>query len=137
MVKQLKQQFTSELKPEERQRLAAIEATLIKELAERDFTRAKYYDDTGHFGSAKYYYSQLMRKFPDTPLAEQAAQRYAALGGKPDHPATKMEWLVDMFPENAERKAIAQVPLLGRESEVQVARDPNAANQEVDATIVR
>jgi len=137
LVKQLKQQFAGRLSGEERDRVAIIEVTLRKQLAERDYSRAKFYDETGHFGSAKYYYAQLMSKFPNTPLAEQAQQRYAELGGKPDHPETKLEWLVDVFPENAERQAISQVPLMGRESEVQLARHPEAESQEADATIVR
>ena len=137
LVKQLKQQFAGRLSGEERDRVAIIEVTLRKQLAERDYSRAKFYDETGHFGSAKYYYAQLMSKFPNTPLAEQAQQRYADLGGKPDHPETKLEWLVDVFPENAERQAISQVPLMGRESEVQLARQPKAESQEADATIVR
>ena len=55
-----------------------------QQLAERDFRMAKFYDDTKHYRSAKFYYAQLIRDYPDTPLAAKSQERYAALGGSPD-----------------------------------------------------
>ncbi|NOY30461.1 MAG: tetratricopeptide repeat protein [Planctomycetes bacterium] len=132
LVKQLKVQFGTELNTTERERLAEIQATLAMQLATRDFIRAKGYDEGKHYESARFYYAQLVRDYPSTPLAEQARKRYEELGGKPAHPATKVQWLVDLFPESAERVAITQVPLVTPQSQIEVANEPGSAG-----TVVR
>lgn len=134
LIKQLKTQFGGELDEEQRKELAQTEALLTKQLAARDFKRAKGYDDNKYYDSAKFYYAQLVREYPSTPLADLARQRIEELGGKPPHPETKLEWLVDLFPQNAERKAIAQVPLIDSEQQIEVAREPS---NETDGTVLR
>jgi len=135
LVKQLKVQFGTELDKSERERLAEIQATLALQLATRDFKRAKGYDEGKHYESARFYYAQLVRDYPNTPLAEQARQRYEELDGKSAHPKTKIEWLVDLFPESAERTAIAQVPMVSSpESQLEIARQPENGSA---GTIVR
>jgi outer membrane protein assembly factor BamD (BamD/ComL family) len=124
LVKQLKVQFVGQLNSVERSRQSDIQAQLNLQLAERDMKIAKYFDDGKHFGSAKFYYSQIVREYPSTPLADQAKERFLALGGEPDHPESKMEWLTDRFPENAERKSIAQVPMIAPEPETRLATEP-------------
>jgi outer membrane protein assembly factor BamD (BamD/ComL family) len=124
LVKQLKVQFTGQLNSKELTRQSEIQAQLNQQLAERDMKMAKYFDDGAHYGSAKFYYAQLVRDYPNTPLANQAKERYLALGGKPDHPESKMEWFTDRFPENAERKSIAQVPMIAPEPETRLATEP-------------
>jgi outer membrane protein assembly factor BamD (BamD/ComL family) len=124
LVKQLKVQFAGELNSEERERQSEIQAQLNQQLAERDMRMAKFFDETEHFGSAKFYYAQIVRDFPDTPLASQARERYLALGGEPDHPKSNMDWLVDRFPQNAERKSIAQVPMVAPETKTRLATEP-------------
>lgn len=124
IVKQLKIQFAGELNAEERQRLSDVQAELNKKLAERELKMAKYYDDGEHYGSAKFYYAQIVNNYPDTPIAEQARKRYEELGGKPDHPASSMQWFVDLFPENAERKSITQVPLVETADNTRLATQP-------------
>ncbi len=136
LVKQLKTQFAGEMNTEERNRLAEIRATLIKQLAARDFKRAKGYDTTEHFESARFYYSELVRDYPDTPLAELAKQRYQELAGEPAHPKTNMGWLIAMFPENSERKAIAQVPMVESDNQIQIANQPKNTSPEAQ-TVVR
>ena len=138
LATQLRSQFTGELSSEERERLTETVATLNRNLAERDWQLAKYYDDTKYYRSAKFYYAKIIREFPKSPIAEQALARYQELGGKPDKPATKLEWLVNVFPENAERKAIAQVPLLNSPSEPRIASEPGKDSLNVDTkTILR
>ncbi len=124
IVKQLKIQFAGELNAEERERLAEIQAQLNEKLAERELKMAKYYDDGEHYGSAKFYYAQIVKNFPDTPIAEQARSRYVELGGEPDHPSSNMEWFVNLFPENAERQSIKQVPMLESTDTTRIATEP-------------
>ena len=123
LVKQLKVQFARELDNQERERLVTISGQLKRMLAERDLKMAKYYDDTEYYGAAKYYYANVVRDYPNTPIAEQALARYREIEVEPEVPETKFEWLVGVFPENAERKAIADIPMLG----------PQLANQPQDS----
>ena len=131
LVKQLKQQFSGELSPEERQRLATIQAQLNEAFAERDFAIATYYDETEHFGSAKFYYAKVAREYPESELGVKARERYAEIAGEPDHPETKVAWFLNMFPENRERKTLQQVPMIAPESEISIASQPVAGQGDV------
>lgn len=139
LVKQLKIQFAGELDEEERKRLADKSGQLNRMLAERDMKIAKYYDDTEYYRSAKYYYAQVIRSYPNTPIAEQAMARYQELGGKPEIPATKLEWLVNLLPENAERKAMSDVPMIeDSQNPTRIANQPDKEGLDApDQTILR
>lgn len=128
IVKQLKVQFAGELSDEQRTRLAEEQAQLNQKLAEREIKMAKYYDDGEHYGSAKFYYGRILKDYPNTPVAEQARERLVELGGKPDHPDPPLEWLVDLVPENSERKKIKQVPLLEQPQSTRVASEPQSTS---------
>ncbi len=112
LVKQLKGQFAGELDDKERERLAEVDAQLNKHIVMREWRMAKYYDNIEQFGSARFYYARVLQKHPESELASQARDRLIALGDSPDHPKEKLDWLLAMVPQNAERKAIAQVPLV-------------------------
>ena len=127
IVKQLKVQFAGDLSAEERERLAEVQAQLNQKLAERELKMAKYYDNGEHYGSAKFYYSQIVRNYPNTPVAEEAKARFIELGGEPDHPTEPLEWLVDFVPENAERKQIKQVPLIDQADNTRIATEPQSS----------
>jgi len=122
LIVQLRRNFAGQLSAEERERLKTVSAQLNKEVAMRDMRMAQYYDGTKHFGAAKGYYADVIKKFPDSELAEQARERYAEIGGEPDEPPKRLAWFVDMFPESAERKAVAQVPEV--QSETRLAEQP-------------
>ncbi len=122
LIKQLKVQFASELNQQERQRLVEVEAQLNKQLVMREWRMAQYYDDTRHYDSARFYYARVMRKYPDSEMASRARERMAALADSPGHPVSRFAWLIDRLPQNAEYKAIAQVPLLpSNDSHIQLA----------------
>jgi CBS domain containing-hemolysin-like protein/outer membrane protein assembly factor BamD (BamD/ComL family) len=112
LVKQLKVQFGGELDAEQRQRLAEVGAELGRELASREFYLGEHFENTGHNRSAKFYYASIVRDYPDTELAAKSRERLAALADKPDAPGVPLKAFVDLFPENAERTSIAQVPLI-------------------------
>jgi len=131
LVKQIKVQFAGKLSEEERDRLELDEAALQKQLATRDWKRAKLYEENGYNASAKFYYAKVIRKYTGTPIANDSQQAYAALEGEPDRPEVKMESLINLFPENAERQAIAQVPLIEEaQSAVSLASHPESPNGE-------
>jgi TolA-binding protein len=112
LVKQLKVQFSGQLDPEQRERLAEVDGMLKKELATRDFQMAQHFDGIEEYGSARIYYARVMKEYPQTPLAEQSKIRLVEIGGEPDRPTSMIEPVLELLPENAERAAIAQVPLI-------------------------
>ncbi len=75
------------------------------------------YDDTGRAyldllsGLAV---TSLGHSHPDVAdaLAEQARTRLAAIGGEPEVPESVLDPILDKLPESAERRAIAQVPMI-------------------------
>ncbi|MDZ4659061.1 MAG: outer membrane protein assembly factor BamD [Bythopirellula sp.] len=136
LVKQIKQQFGSELSVDERERLNTQLAQLNEALAERDFSIAKYYDDTKHYVSAKFYYAKIAQEYPTSELGTQARARYDQIVGLPDHPETKVGWFLNMFPENAERKTLQQVPLLAPESEIGLASRPQTEGGQSDGSTI-
>lgn len=111
LVKQLKVQFSGELDAAQREQLAEVDGMLKKELAQRDFNMGKHFDNIEEYGAAKIYYAQVMKEYPDTPLADDSKLRLAALGGLPDRPTSMIEPLLELVPQNSERRAIAEVPM--------------------------
>jgi outer membrane protein assembly factor BamD (BamD/ComL family) len=136
LVKQIKQQFGSELSAEERERLNTQLAELNEALAERDFAVAQYYDETEHYVSAKYYYAKIVHDYPTSTLGTKSRERYDQIVGLPDHPGTKVGWFLNLFPENAERKTLQQVPLLTPESEIGIATRPQTVGGQSDGSTI-
>ena len=91
LVKQQKIQFAGELDDDQRQRLAEIDGQVNRELATREYGMAEHFDDLEEYGSAKFYYAQVVeelsrpRRWPSRP-----ASGIAALGGVPDRPESKL-----------------------------------------------
>ena len=137
LVKQIKIQFAGKLNEEERQSLDLDEAALQKQLATRDWKLGQFYEENGYNASAKFYYAKVMQNFEGTPIANDAQLAYAALEGLPEQPNVKMESLIKIFPENAERQAIAQVPMVEAEPNIGLARQPESPGSESEGTIVR
>ncbi|MDC0935773.1 tetratricopeptide repeat protein [Pirellulales bacterium] len=121
LSRQLRTQFASELDDTQRTRLAEIDAQLNRQLALRISSMAEYYEGKHEYGAAKRYHRDLIAKYPTSELATKANERLIALGDKPDVPAPPLQAVIGLFPENAERAAIAQVPMVERGSQIQVA----------------
>ncbi len=121
LVKQQKTLFARDLSAEEKQRLADVDAQIKRELATRDYRMAERFDKLEEYGSAKFYYAQVIKQYPQTPLADQSRTRLAALGGLPERPEPKLAWLINQLPESAERKAVAQVPMVEGADSLQLA----------------
>ncbi len=111
LVKQLKIQFSGELDEKQRTELAKVDGQLTQELATREFNMGKHFDGIEEYGSARYYYAEVIKEYPDSQLATMARDRLAAIGGLPERPSSILDPALDLLPENAERQAIAQVPL--------------------------
>jgi TolA-binding protein len=112
LVKQLKIQFSGELDQEQRQRLVEVDGQLNRQLAQREFNMGEHFDNLEEYGSAKFYYAELIKEYPDSQLAATARERLAAIGGLPERPSSIFDPALEYLPENAERRAIAEVPMV-------------------------
>jgi hypothetical protein len=124
LVKQLRTNFAGQLSAEERERLATVSAQLNHELATRDMRMAEYYDGTKHYGSAKGYYAEVIKNYPDSELAQQARERMSQIVGEPDEPPKRLAWFVELFPKGQEHTSLAKIPEL--QNGTLVARAPAA-----------
>ena len=96
LIDQTLAQFPSEL-GEERDRLVKAKAEVKAQMATRDIQLAQYWDKGDHYGAARIYYAQVIKDYPQTPFAEQAKTRLAALEGKPNEPPSRLAFLTDRF----------------------------------------
>jgi tetratricopeptide (TPR) repeat protein len=110
LVKQLRMQFAGRLSNEEKERLKVVEGQLNLEIATRDYRMAEFHDGTKHYGAARYYYQQVIQKYPDTELAKQATDRLSQITAEPDTPPKRLAWFVELFPESSERSRVAEIP---------------------------
>jgi TolA-binding protein len=125
--------FSGNLSQEERDRLREVRAILAASIEERDMKMAEYYANIDQNRSARIYYEKIVKEYPDSPTAEVARERLAALGELPDTPDVPLEWLVEIFPENQERAAVNGIDEIAPpQSTPQVAEQPqNEANPTV------
>jgi TolA-binding protein len=110
LVKQLRMNFAGRLSPEEKERLHTVEGQLNLEIATRVYRMAEFNDGTKHYGAAKFYYTQVIQKYPDTELAKQARDRIAKISAEPDVPNKPLARIVELFPESRERSRVANIP---------------------------
>lgn len=122
LVKQLRTNFSGDMKPEDRERLRDVQAQLNLAQAERTMQMAKYYDDTKYYGPARDYYNELIAEHPASPLADQARTRVAEIQDLPAAPEKPLAWLVDQFPESRERAAVAKIPEI--QNKTRLAENP-------------
>jgi len=109
LTEQLLTQFSREL-GDERERILETRQQVAAALAVRDWKMAQFYEGKSEYGSARYYYEQLVRDYPTTKLAEEAQTRLAAISDKPDIPPNYFEWLEEALPSN-KRTAISAQPV--------------------------
>ena len=131
LVKQLRVQFAGRLSSEEKERLRVVSAQLKQEIATRDYRMAKYYDDTKYYGSAKIYYAEVLKKYPNTDYAVEARERIAQIADEPDEPPKRLAWLVDLVPESHERAAVARIPEI-KNGGVRLAKAPADSTGEAE-----
>ena len=99
LAEQLLKQFPDKIEPE-RERIEEIRQQVARQKAVRDFSMAKYYEKTKYYGAAKFYYREIVSKYPTTKLAQESRDRIAALEPEQDIPDQPAEWLVNLFPDS-------------------------------------
>ena len=110
LSKQILTQFSTEL-GEDREQVAQLRGQIRAESARRDLVRGDYYHNGKYFGASRRYYERIIHDYPETQLAENARTRIQEAQGQPDVPDSKLQWLVELFPETRrESAAIAAQP---------------------------
>ncbi len=96
--------------------------------AQRDFEMAEFYARGGYYGAARYYYQQVVRKFPRTPYVQLAQKRLQQYAREPEMPPQRFQWLARLFPERkGGPRPIQQSPALPQPKATEVlATDPAA-----------
>lgn len=101
LVKQTRQRFPDKLSQEKYGEIIGNAAAEIsRHRADRLAYRAEYRDSQKEYGSARYYYNQLLERFPNTPHADEARTRLAAIEKLPDVPQRRLSWLTTIFPDS-------------------------------------
>jgi outer membrane protein assembly factor BamD (BamD/ComL family) len=96
IAKQALTQFGPQL-GNERQYVVDTRNRIHEEMANRDMVLAQFYEKKQCYGSAKFYYAQLIKDFPRTPAAEAARERLQQIKDYPDEPPNHFKWLTDLF----------------------------------------
>ena len=113
LIKQLVLQFPNETR-EHREYLQKVASDVRLKKAQREFELAQYYDRRKEFGAARLTYANVATNYTDTNLSERAESRLAELGGKPDVPIERLQWLADLFPEEQQAKPLIASDTLGK-----------------------
>ncbi len=110
IIKSMVQLYPQESEPQREYLEKAYKEVRLKK-ANREYSLAQFYDRRKEFGAAKIYYQEVVQSYSDTNLALESESRLAAIGGLPSVPDQPMEWLANLFPDEAPAK-----PLLARDT---------------------
>ncbi len=113
LVKQLVIQFPNESKAQ-REYLQEAAGDIRLKKAQREYELAQYYDRRKEFGAARLTYANVATNYKDTNLAAEAETHLSRLGGKPDVPEERLQWLADLFPEETRPKPLIASDTLGK-----------------------
>ena len=96
LIDQMLVQFPTELGAE-RDRIVKAKAEVRAQKATRDIKLAQYWDNGKHYGAARIYYAKVLKDYPQTPFAEEAKTRLAAIQGEPNNPPNRLAFITDLF----------------------------------------
>jgi hypothetical protein len=131
LIKQMRRQFPQEA---EKERLfldrAAAEIRFRK--AERLNFLASYHDHRSEYRAAQHYYSQVVRDFGDTPLAQRAEERIGQIAGLPPVPPQQLPWLVNLLPQSDKLKPLIAASEKAKTAEAEAAARTAAVPSEAE-----
>ncbi len=100
LVQQTRDRFPVKMQdPANSESVAKASAEIAYHRAGRYAFRAKYRERQQKYGAARVYYNLLLQEFPNTPQAEIARTRLAAIEEFPDVPKQRLSWLQKVFPD--------------------------------------
>jgi outer membrane protein assembly factor BamD (BamD/ComL family) len=81
----------------DRDRLVEAKNRMVAEQAERDWAVAQFYEKKGCYGSARYYYNNLVENYPQTRTAAMAKERLEQIKDYPAEPPDRLKWLTGLL----------------------------------------
>ena len=100
LVRQTRDRFPDKMQdPANSETVAKASAEIAYHRAGRYAFRAKYRERQKKYGAARVYYNLLLQEYPNTPQAETARTRLAAIEQYPDVPKQRLSWLQKVFPD--------------------------------------
>ncbi len=100
LVQQTRDRFPDKMQdPANSESVAKAAAEIAYHRAGRYAFRAKYRERQKKYGAARVYYNLLLQEYPNTPQAETARTRLAAIEQYPDVPKQRLSWLQKVFPD--------------------------------------
>ena len=66
-------------------------------LAEQDWAMAKFYESRGKYASARFYYHEILKGYPNTPIAKSSYERLVQLKDKPANEPNKFQALANLL----------------------------------------
>ncbi len=108
LIDQMLVQFPHEL-GDKRELVVQEKAKVRFARADRDMKLAQYWDKGEHYGAAKIYYAEVQKNFPQTPHAEEAKTRLAAIQGEPDHPPNRLAFITDLLEKEENLETVTAV----------------------------
>lgn len=100
LVQQTRDRFPEKMQDQNNsESVAKAAAEIAYHRAGRYAFRAKYRERQEKYGAARVYYNLLLQEFPNTPQAETARVRLAAIEKYPDVPKQRLSWLQKVFPD--------------------------------------
>ncbi len=101
LVKQTRQRFPDKLSEQKYGDMVdRAAAEISRHRADRLAYRASYRENRNEYAAARYYYNQLLERFPNTPHADTARTQLAKLEKLPDLPKQRLSWLTTIFPDS-------------------------------------
>lgn len=97
LIKQMRRQFPTE-SAKDTELLATAWKDVRMNRAIREMKLAQYRDRRNEVRAARTQYEKIVRDYSDTSLAQNAEERLAQLGGRPDLPPQRLQWLARVFP---------------------------------------
>lgn len=105
LVRQMRRQFPTE-SGKDTDFLAKAFKDIRMNRAIREWKLAEYRDRRKEYRAARIQYERVARDFADTSLAGAATERLAQLGGSPDLPPQRLEWLAKAFPSDDDQQPL-------------------------------
>jgi outer membrane protein assembly factor BamD (BamD/ComL family) len=81
----------------DRDQVIAAKNRFVEEQAQRDVAVAQYYEKNRYYGAARYYYTGLLEKYPQTRSAAVAKERLEQIKDLPAEPPDRLKWLTGLF----------------------------------------
>lgn len=105
----LQTQFAAQL-PGERENIAQALKTIEAQLAERDYSLGQFYQNSRHYYAARYYYTEVVKQYPQSRFADLAKAEMDKIKDKPPDSKNEIEWLASKFKRAPQLPAAAQPP---------------------------